>query len=92
MCFDIQKYVYSESMFKIHCDKTEMLQKFPLDKISLQNMPSLFHEPKNLWFLYELKHKVRLSKTVCGLFHFRFRLVFVNFFIFVQQNAGTLWL
>ena len=48
MCFDIQKYVYSESMFKIHCDKTEMLQKFPLDKISLQNMPSLFHEPKNL--------------------------------------------
>ena len=48
MCFDIQKYVYSESMFKIHCDKTEMLKKFPLDKISLQNMPSLFHEPKNL--------------------------------------------
>ena len=88
MCVDIQKYVYSESMFKIHCDKTEMLKKFPLDKISLQNMPSLFHEPKNLWFSYELKHKVRLSKTVCG----RFRLVFIKVFIFVQQNAGTLWL
>ena len=24
----------------------------------------------DLRFLYELKHKVRLSKTVCGIFHF----------------------
>ena len=40
----------------------------------------------NLRFLYELKHKVRLSKTVCGLFHFRFRFIFMKVYIFVQQN------
>ena len=44
----------------------------------------------NLRFLYELKHKVRLS--VCGIFHFRFRFVFIKVYIFVQQNAWTLWL
>ena len=41
----------------------------------------------NLRFLYELKHNVRLSKTVCGIFHFRFRFVFIKVHIFVQQNA-----
>ena len=41
-------------------------------------------------FLYELKHKVRLSKTVRGIFHFRFRFVFIKVYIFVQQNAWTL--
>ena len=30
----------------------------------------------NLQFLYELKHKVHLSETVCGIFHFRFRFRF----------------
>ena len=44
----------------------------------------------DLRFLYELKHKVRLSKTVCGIFHFRFRFVFIKVYIFVQQNAWTL--
>ena len=44
----------------------------------------------NLRFLYELKHKVRLSKTVCEIFHFRFRFVFIKVYIFVQQNAWTL--
>ena len=39
----------------------------------------------NLRFLYELKHKVRLSKTVCGIFHFRFRFIFNKVYIFVQQ-------
>ena len=32
----------------------------------------------NLRFLYELKHKVRFCKTVCGIFHFRFRFVFIE--------------
>ena len=44
----------------------------------------------NLQFLYELNHKARLSKTVCGIFHFRFRSVFIEVHIFVQQNAWTL--
>ena len=32
----------------------------------------------NLRFIYELKHKVPLSKTVCWIYHFWFRLVFVK--------------
>ena len=44
----------------------------------------------NLRSLYELKRKVRLSKTV-WVFLFRFRLVFTKVYIFVQQNAWTLW-
>ena len=44
----------------------------------------------NLQFLYALKYKVRLSKTVCGIFDFRFRLIFIKVYIFVQQNAWTL--
>ena len=46
----------------------------------------------NLRFLYELKYKVSLSKTVCGIFHFRFRFDFIKVCIFVQQNTWTLWL
>ena len=41
----------------------------------------------NLPFLYELKHKFRLSKTVCGIFHFPFRFVFIKVYIFVEQNG-----
>ena len=44
----------------------------------------------NLQFLYELKHKVCLSRTVCGIFYFRFRFVLIKIYIFVQQNAWTL--
>ena len=44
----------------------------------------------NLWFFYELKQKVRFSKSVCGIFHFWFRLVFIK--LFVQQKPWTLWL
>ena len=44
----------------------------------------------HLQFLYELKHKVCLSKTVCGIFYFRFRFGSIKVYIFVQQNAWTL--
>ena len=44
----------------------------------------------NLRFLYELKHKVRLTKTVCGIFHFQFCFALVKVYIFVQQNAWIL--
>ena len=43
----------------------------------------------NLQFLYELKHKVCLSKTMCGILQFRFRFDFIKVYIFVQQNAYT---
>ena len=75
-----------------------MLKKIRLDKISgtknallfLSRTPTHHGFSFNLRFLYELKHKVHLSKTVCGIFHFRFRSVFIKVYIFIQQNAWTL--
>ena len=33
-----------------------------------------------------------VSLKLCDVFHFRFRFAFLKVFIFVQQNAWTLWL
>ena len=74
-----------------------MLKKFPSYKINraknalffLSRPPTHHSFAFNLRFLYELKHKVRLSKTICRTFHFRFRFVFIKVYIFVQQNAWT---
>ena len=75
-----------------------MLKKFPLDKINvikdalffLSRAPPHDSFSFNSQFLHGVKHMVHLSKTVCGIFHFRFRLVFVNLYIFVQQKAWAL--
>ena len=78
-----------------------MLKKFPLSKINgtknallfLSRAPTYHSFTFNLRFLHELKHMGRLSKTVRGIFHFRFSFVFIKVFIkvfvfiFVQQNA-----
>ena len=86
--------------YTIHWDKIQMLKNFPSDKMNgtknvlflLSRAPTHHNFTSNLRFFYELKHKVRLSKTVYGIFHFRFRFVFIWVYIFVQQNAWTLWL
>ena len=75
-----------------------MLKKFLSDKINGTKNALFFllrattHHSFtfNLRFLYEVKHKVRLSKTVCEIIHFRFRFVFIEVYIFVLQNAWTL--
>ena len=75
-----------------------MLKKLPSDKINgtkntlffLLRAPIHHISTFNLRFLYELKHKARLSKTVCGILHFRFRFAVIKVFIFLQQNAWTL--
>ena len=72
-----------------------MLKKISLDKINgtksalffLSRAPTHHGFTFNLRFLYELKHKVRLSETVCG---FLFRFVFIKIHIFVQQNVSIL--
>ena len=46
---------------------------------------------RSLRFLYELKRKIHLSKTVCGISHFRFRLLFIKISIFLQQRTRILW-
>ena len=74
-----------------------MLKKIPSGKINGTKMHSFFfHELQlisftfNLQFLYELKHKVHLSKTACGIFHFPSRSVFIKLYISTQKNAWTL--
>ena len=75
-----------------------MLKKFPSDKINGTKNPPFFlsrgsthHSVTfNLRFLYELKHKVRLPKTMGGVFHLRFCFIFIKVYIFVQQNAWIL--
>ena len=86
--------------YTIHWAKIQMLQKFPSDKINsaknavfyLSQAPTHHSFTFNLWFFYELKHKVCLSEIVCGIFHFQFRFIFINVYIFVQQKSWTLWL
>ena len=75
-----------------------MLKKIRSDKINgtknalffLPRAPTHDSFTSNLWFLYELMHKFRLSKIACGIFHFRSRFVFIKVDLFVQQNAWTL--
>ena len=73
-----------------------MLKEFPSDKINgtknallfLSRTPTHHSFTFSLRFLYELKHKVQLSKIVCGILHFQCRFVFIKVYIFVQQNYG----
>ena len=75
-----------------------MLKKYPSDKINgtknslffLSRAPTHHTFTFNLQFLYELNCKALFSKTTRGIFHFRFRFVFTEVYIFVQQNAWTL--
>ena len=70
-----------------------MLKKFPSDKINgiknalffLSQAPTHHSFTFNLRLLYELKHKVCLSKTVCGIFNFRFLLAFIEAYIFLSN-------
>ena len=70
---------------------SQMLKNFPSDKINgtkdalffLSQAPTHHSFTFDSKFLYELKHKIRLSKGVWGIFHFRFRFVFIKVCIFV---------
>ena len=95
----VKVWVYSENIFNtLYMKVKQILKKFPSDKIN-DTKNALFFVSRasahhnfifNLRFLYELKHKICLSKTVCGNFHFRFCLIFIKVYIFVQKNAWTL--
>ena len=82
----------------MHCSKTQILKKFHSDKINgtkifplfFLRAPTYHNLTFNLQFLFELKNKVRLSKTERRIFHFRLCFLFIDFYIFVQQNAWTL--
>ena len=92
----ICKRIYILKVYSIHW--TLKKTQIPSDKIKLQKVNSFFlHELQlsqlitfNTGSLHELKHKVYPSKSVCGIFHFRFRLDFIKVYILVQQKAPTL--
>ena len=75
----------------------QLLKKLPSDEINgtknalffLSQAPTHHSFTFNFRVLYELKCKVRVPKTMCGIFHFRFHFVFIKINIFVQQNAWT---
>ena len=74
-----------------------MLKQFPSDKVNvtknalffLSRAPTHHSFTFNLRFLYELKYKLRLSKSMCGIFHFRFRLVFIKVYVFVHSRHNS---
>ena len=80
----------------IQYTKTEIKLKFSSDNKIFKKMHSLFFHKLQLifnsWFLYELKNKVHLSKTVCGILHVRFYFIFIKAYIFIQQKAWVIWL
>ena len=71
--------------YTIQWDRTQMLKQFTSDIINDTKNALFFlswaltHHSFtfNLQFLYELKHNVSLSKTVCGIFQLQFRFVFI---------------
>ena len=100
--FDIsKKWIFCKCIqYTIHSDKTQILKKFLLRKINgtksvlflLSRAPTHHNFTFELQFLYELKHKICLFKTVCVIFHFRFRFFFIKIYIFDQQNPSNVWL
>ena len=81
--------------YTIHWDKTQILEKFPLDKINGTENALLFllQATTNrsftftLQFLYARKHKVRLSKTV-RFSIFDFTSFLWNFIILFNKMQG----
>ena len=73
-----------------------MLKKLPLEVTRRYTLNVKRYKKCTLFFfhevqlIYELKHMVRLSKTMRGIFHFRFCLSFIKLCIFDQQKAWTL--
>ena len=78
-----------------------MLEKFPSDKGNVTKNALFFSfvssNSSQFYFGFTIliqseAHKFHLSKTVRGIFHFRFRLIFIKVYIFVQQKTWPLWL
>ena len=72
-----------------------MLKKFPSDKVNitkfalffLSQAPTHHRFTFNSQFLFKRKHMVHLSKTVWGISHFWFRLVFFKLYIFFSTKS-----
>ena len=82
--------------YSVHWDEIQTLQTFSLNirKNSLIFLTwSSAHHSSILYFrfLYELKHKVSLSKRLCGSFHLWFRFVFGKKIFFHSKKKKKKW-
>ena len=68
---------------KVSFAKKETLQKMHSNFFRELQIITDYSFTFNSQFLYQLKHKVHLSKTVCRTFHFESHLVFIKVYIFV---------
>ena len=73
-------------MLKNFLPTKQGLQKNALSLLSLG--PTHHSVTFSSRFLYELKHKVHLSKSVCAIFHFSFHLLYMKVYIFVNKKYG----
>ena len=84
--------------YTIHWNKAQIVKKkFPSSKINVaKNEPFSFCEQQlisftfNSRFLCEWEQKAHLSKSVCRILYFRFRLFFIKVYIFAQQKVWVL--
>ena len=74
-------------------------KKIPSNKLNvtknklffLSQTPTYHSFTFNLWFLYELMHKVhRFSKSLRGIYIFNSVLFFIKVYIFVQEKVWTI--
>ena len=96
--FLICKSMYILKVYWVHYTwhKSNILKKFPSEKINvtkniiffLSRAPPHQSFTYDSRFLHELKQKVYVSKIVCGIFHFCFRLIFIKIYIF-RKNIFT---
>ena len=77
----------------IHWDKTQMLKTFPSEKINgTQTAFFFFYELQLITVLFLICNSYMswstrfVSKSVCGIFHFRFRFVFIKAYIFFSTK------
>ena len=87
MLFDMQKYVYTESVFNSLYTINDKINGTKHALFFLSRASTHHSFTFDLGFLYELKHKVRLSKIMCEIFHFQFHFVFIKVYIFVQRQT-----
>ena len=105
-CFLICKSIYILKIYPIlrnivlfiHWDIMQTLEKFPLDKINVKNKSTIFFRELQLITVLLLIRNSYTSwsarfislKHCVKTFHFRFRLVLIKTYIFVQFKAWTL--
>ena len=92
-CFLTYKSIYVLKVYSVYYTLTQNPNVKKLQKNALfflSRVPTNHSFTFNSQFLYGLKHKVHPSKSACGIFHFRFCLVFIKVYIFVQQKTWTL--